>query len=414
MNFETIEGVLNINLNSTMTLALAALLLIMGYSINKRLTILNKYCIPAPVVGGFIFMFLTWLGHTSDVFKFNFENIFQSTFMLAFFTTVGLGASFTLLKKGGKLLIIYWLTCGIISILQNVIGITISKTTGLEAPYALLSSAISMIGGHGAALAYGDTFAKMGYESAPLVGAAAATFGLITAVLIGGPLGRRLIEKNNLKPDNSENFDQSVTEINADKGMKLSDLDIIKNVVVILLCMAIGSYISTLIGKLIKMDFPSYVGAMFVAVVVRNVNEKTHMYNFSFSLVDGIGNVMLNLYLSLALMTLKLWELSGLIGGVLLVVACQVIFMIIIAYFVVFRILGSNYDAAVMCSGLCGHGLGATPSAIVNMTAINEKYGMSRKAMMIVPIVGAFLVDIIYQPTTVWFIKTFVKGFVGN
>ena len=412
MDFETIEGILNINLNSTTTLALAALLLIMGYSINKRVTILNKYCIPAPVVGGFLFMFLTWLGHISSTFKFNFENIFQSTFMLAFFTTVGLGASFSLLKKGGKLLIIYWLTCGIISIFQNIIGITITKITGLEAPYALLSSAISMIGGHGAALAYGGTFAKMGYESAPLVGAAAATFGLITAVLIGGPLGRRLIEKNNLRPDNNENFDQSVTEINTDKGVKLSDLDIIKNVVVILLCMAIGSYISTLIGKLIKMDFPSYVGAMFVAVVVRNLNEKTHMYNFSFSLIDGIGNVMLNLYLSLALMTLKLWELSGLIGGVLLVVACQVIFMIIIAYFVVFRILGSNYDAAVMCSGLCGHGLGATPSAIVNMTAINEKYGMSRKAMMIVPIVGAFLVDIIYQPATVWFIKTFVQGFV--
>ena len=412
MDFETIEGILNINLNSTTTLALAALLLIMGYSINKRVTILNKYCIPAPVVGGFLFMFLTWLGHISSTFKFNFENIFQSTFMLAFFTTVGLGASFSLLKKGGKLLIIYWLTCGIISIFQNIIGITITKITGLEAPYALLSSAISMIGGHGAALAYGGTFAKMGYESAPLVGAAAATFGLITAVLIGGPLGRRLIEKNNLRPDNNENFDQSVTEINTDKGVKLSDLDIIKNVVVILLCMAIGSYISTLIGKLIKMDFPSYVGSMFVAVIVRNINEKTHTYNFNFSLVDGIGNVMLNLYLSLALMTLKLWELSGLIGGVLLVVACQVIFMIIIAYFVVFRILGSNYDAAVMCSGLCGHGLGATPSAIVNMTAINEKYGMSRKAMMIVPIVGAFLVDIIYQPATVWFINTFVQGFV--
>ena len=413
MDFETIEGILNINLNSTTTLALAALLLIMGYSINKRVTILNKYCIPAPVVGGFIFMFLTWLGHISSTFKFNFENIFQSTFMLAFFTTVGLGASFSLLKKGGKLLIIYWLTCGIISIFQNIIGITITKITGLEAPYALLSSAISMIGGHGAALAYGGTFAKMGYESAPLVGAAAATFGLITAVLIGGPLGRRLIEKNNLRPDNNENFDQSVTEINTDKGVKLSDLDIIKNVVVILLCMAIGSYISTLIGKLIKMDFPSYVGSMFVAVIVRNINEKTHTYNFNFSLVDGIGNVMLNLYLALALMTLKLWELSGLIGGVLLVVACQVVFMIIIAYFVVFRILGANYDAAVMCSGLCGHGLGATPSAIVNMTAINEKYGMSRKAMMIVPIVGAFLVDIIYQPATVWFIKTFVQNYVG-
>lgn len=414
MNFETIEGILNINLNSTMTLALAAVLLIIGYSINKRLTILNKYCIPAPVVGGFLFMFLTWLGHISQTFKFNFENIFQSTFMLAFFTTVGLGASFALLKKGGELLVIYWLTCGIISIFQNTIGIAITKITGLEAPYALLSSAISMIGGHGAALAYGNSFAKLGYENAPLVGAAAATFGLITAVLIGGPLGRRLIERHNLKPDDTENFDQSVKEINVDKGEKLSDLDIIKNVVVILLCMAVGSYISTLIGKLINMDFPSYVGAMFLAVIVRNINENTHTYNFNFSLVDGIGNVMLNLYLSLALMTLKLWELSGLISGVLLVVACQVIFMIIIAYFVVFRILGSNYDAAVMCSGLCGHGLGATPSAIVNMTAINEKYGMSRKAMIIVPIVGAFLVDIIYQPVTIWFIKTFVNGFVGN
>jgi len=364
MNFETIEGILNINLNSTMTLALAAILLIMGYSINKRVSILNKYCIPAPVVGGFIFMFLTWIGHVTGSFKFNFENIFQSTFMLAFFTTVGLGASFALLKKGGKLLIIYWLTCGIISICQNIIGITITKITGLEAPYALLSSAISMVGGHGAALAYGGTFAKMGYENAPLVGAAAATFGLITAVFI-------------------------------------------------LVCMAIGSYISTLIGKLINMDFPSYVGAMFMAVIVRNINEKTHTYNFNFSLVDGIGNVMLNLYLALALMTLKLWELSGLIGGVLLVVGCQVLFMILVAYFIVFRILGSNYDAAVMCSGLCGHGLGATPSAIVNMTAINEKYGMSRKAMMIVPIVGAFLVDIIYQPATVWFIKTFVENYVG-
>lgn len=412
MNFEVMDGLLNINLNSTMTLALAAILLILGYSIKKKITLLNKYCIPAPVVGGFLFMFITWIGHNSEIFKFHFENIFQSTFMLAFFTTVGLGASFALLKKGGKLLIVYWLLCGIISILQNTIGITISKTIGLEAPYALLSSAISMVGGHVAALAYGNSFAKIGYESAPLVGAAAATFGLITAVLIGGPLGRRLIEANHLKPDTTENFDLSIHEINNDKKETLSDLDIIKNVAVILICMALGSWISALIGKLINMDFPSYVGAMFVAVIVRNLNEKMNMYHFNFSLVDGIGNVMLSLYLSLALMTLKLWELSGLIGGVLLVVACQVIFMVIVAYFIVFRILGSNYDAAVMCAGLCGHGLGATPSAIVNMTALNEKYGMSRKAMMIVPIVGAFLVDIIYQPATIWFIKTFVSGFV--
>ncbi|MBL7576142.1 glutamate:Na+ symporter, ESS family [Peptoniphilus asaccharolyticus DSM 20463] len=408
MTFETLEGILNINLDSILTLALASILLLIGYGLKNRIYFLEKYCIPAPVIGGFLFMLITWIGHTTQGFVFNFENLFQDTFMLAFFTTVGLGASFKLLKSGGKLLLIYWLCCGIISIFQNTIGITISKLVGLEAPYALLASSISMIGGHGAALSYGSTFAEMGYDIAPLVGAAAATFGLISAVLIGGPLGRRLIEKNNLKPVD-EDFDESVTSINS-THVELSSLDVMKNVVVIIVCMAIGSIISAKIGQLIGMSFPKYVGAMFVAVIARNLNEKFSLYKFSFPVVDEIGNVMLNLYLTLAMMTLKLWELSDLIGGVLLVVIAQVVFMMFVAYFIIFRILGSNYDAAVMCSGLCGHGLGATPSAIVNMTAVNERYGMSRKAMMIVPIVGAFLVDIIYQPQTIWFIKTFVHA----
>ena len=355
-------------------------------------------------------MFITWIGYTTNSFNFDFQNIFQETFMLAFFTTVGLGASFKLLKKGGKLLLIYWAVAGVISIIQNTLGIALSKVIGLESAYALLASAISMVGGHGAALSYGNTFAELGYESAPLVGAAAATFGLISAVLVGGPLGRRLIEKNNLKPDEDETFDTSVTDINVSTGEKLSSLDIMKNVSAIIICMALGTIVSGWISTLINMGFPTYVGAMFIAVILRNLNEKFHFYRFDFALVDEIGNVMLNLYLALALMTLKLWELSGLIGGVLIVVLAQVALVVFLAYFVVFRILGKNYDAAVMCAGLCGHGLGATPSAIVNMTAVNERYGMSRKAMMIVPIVGAFLVDIIYQPQTIWFIKTFVAN----
>lgn len=333
--------------------------------------------------------------------------------MLAFFTTVGLGASISLLKKGGMLLIVYWLIAGIISAFQNVIGIGVGKLVGLEAPYALLSSAISMVGGHGAAAAYGSTFADMGYTAAPLVGAAAATFGLISAVMVGGPVGRRLIVKYNLKPDASENFESDINTVNAAGAAKLSSLDVIKNVTALLVCMALGTMVSGWIGKRIGMSFPTYVGAMFVAVIVRNLNEKFNFYNFDFAIVDGIGDVMLSLYLSIALMTLKLWELAGLIGGVLVVLICQVVFMVLVSYFVVFRLLGKNYDAAVMCAGLCGHGLGATPSAIVNMTAVNERYGMSRRAMMIVPIVGAFLVDIIYQPQTIWFIKTFVQGFVG-
>lgn len=409
MKFELIEGLTSISVDSTVTLAFAAVLLLLGYFVKNKVKLLDKYCIPAPVIGGFIFMFITWLGHLSGTFAFTFDNIFQSAFMLAFFTTVGLGASYKLLVKGGKLLIVYWLIAGVVSILQNILGIAVSKAIGLEAPYALLASAISMIGGHGAALSYGTTFSEMGYEVAPLVGAAAATFGLISAVLIGGPLGRRLIVKYDLKPEEDSSFDTSVTDINASAGHKLSSLDIIKNVAAILVCMAFGTIIAGWISKLINMGFPTYVGAMFVAVILRNINEKANLYRFDFNLVDEIGNVMLNLYLSLALMTLKLWELSGLIGGVLVVLFSQVILISLLGYFVIFRVLGKNYDAAVMVAGLAGHGLGATPSAIVNMTAVNEKYGMSRKAMMIVPIVGAFLVDIIYQPQTIWFIKTLWK-----
>lgn len=413
MSFETVEGVLNINATAIMTAAMAAVMLLIGYFIKSKVGALNKYCIPAPVVGGFLFMFISFAGHMTGTFAFNFDTLYQDPFMLAFFVTVGLGASYKLLVKGGILLVIYWLIAGVISVCQNAIGIAVGTAVGLEAPYALLSSAISMIGGHGAALSYGGDFVEMGYAQGSLVGAAAATFGLISAVLIGGPLGRRLIEKHNLHPDENDTFESDVDQINAASGEKLSGLDVMKNVTVILICMAVGTMVSGWIGKLISMSFPTYVGAMFVAVIVRNLNEVFHFYNFSFSLVDGIGDVMLSLYLSIALMTLKLWELAGLIGGVFIVVLCQVIFMILIAYFVVFRILGSNYDAAVMCAGLCGHGLGATPSAIVNMTAVKDRYGMSRKAFMIVPIVGAFLVDIIYQPQTLAFIRFFVPGFQG-
>ncbi|MDU6783258.1 sodium/glutamate symporter [uncultured Peptoniphilus sp.] len=409
MEFIRENGILNINLDSILTLALAVIVLLVGYGVKNRSAFLRKYCIPAPVVGGFLFMFITFIGYKTNSFNFAYENVFQSTFMLAFFTTVGLGANLKILKSGGKLLIIYWLLCGLLSLVQNTIGIGVSKAVGLESAYGMLASSVSMIGGHGAAMSYGSTFAKMGYEQAPVVGAAAATFGLIFGVLIGGPLGRRLIVKNDLKPID-DNFDSSALDnLFKEEKVELTNLDVIKNVAAIIICMALGTLVSKQIGKLIDMDFPDYVGAMFIAVILRNLNEKAHFYKFNGNLVDGIGDVMLNLYLALALMTLKLWELQDLMGGVLVVLICQVIFMLIYSYFVVFRVLGKNYDAAVMCAGLCGHGLGATPSAIVNMTAINEEYGMSRKAMMIVPIVGAFLVDIIYQPIVLTFIKTFVK-----
>ena len=413
MALENVEGILNINCDMVMTTAFACVLLLIGFWVKSKVKFLTKYCIPAPVVGGFLFMFITFIGNRTGSFAFNFTTTLQDFFMLAFFTTVGLGASVQLLKKGGILLVIYWLIAAAVSIIQNFLSVGLAAVTGLEYPYALLAGAISMIGGHGAAASYGQTFVDMGYAAGTEVGAAAATFGLIFGVLVGGPVARLLIEKNHLTPDLSENLDTSVEDINKKSGLSLSGLDVIKNVTAILVCMALGTLVSGWIGKLINMSFPTYVGAMFVAMIVRNLNEKFHWYNFDFGLVDGIGDVSLNIYLSIALMSLKLWQLLDLLGPVLLIVVCQVVVLVALCYFVIFRILGSNYDAAVMCAGLLGHGLGATPSAIVNMTAVKDKYGMSRKAFMIVPIVGAFLVDIIYQPQTIAFIKFFVQGFQG-
>ena len=248
MSIEMLEGVLTFKADAIMTTAMAAVLLLIGFWIKGKVKVLNKYCIPAPVVGGFLFMFITFIGHTTNTFAFHFDTYFQNPFMLAFFTTVGLGASFQLLKKGGMLLVIYWLVAGAISVCQNFIGIGVGKLIGLEAPYALLASAISMIGGHGAAGSYGSTFADMGYPAAMEVGAAAATFGLITAVLLGGPLARTLIVKNNLKPNEDDEFAVDISDINASTGEKLSSLDIIKNITVILVCMAIGTVVSGWIG----------------------------------------------------------------------------------------------------------------------------------------------------------------------
>ena len=214
MTWEMIEGVLNIRCDIIMTTALAAILLLFGFWIRKKVPFLAKYCIPAPVIGGFLFMFVTFAGHQTGAFAFKFDSTFQSPFMVAFFTTVGLGASLSLLKKGGVLLIIYWLIAGVVSIIQNFISVGLAAITGLEYPYALLAGAISMIGGHGAAGSYGSTFVEMGYPAGVTVGAAAATFGLIFAVLIGGPVGRLLIEKNHLTPDSSETLDTSVEEVN--------------------------------------------------------------------------------------------------------------------------------------------------------------------------------------------------------
>ena len=401
---------LEISLNMYHAVALGAFLFWLGGVITSKISLLNRYCIPAPLVGGLCFSIVNCILYSTGAASITFDDTLQSVFMIMFFTTVGFTVSIPALLKGGKAVLLCLLVAVVMIPVQNFLGGGVMALFGKDPLLGIGCGSIALVGGPGTAAAYGPELEAAGAVGGSVVSIAAATFGLISGVLVGGPLGRRLIVKYDLKPEEHQANYDDIKSVNAAGKEPLSALDVIKNVVVIIVCMAVGTMVSGWVSKLIGMSFPNYVGAMFVAVIVRNLNDTFHFYKFSFPLVDGIGDVMLNLYLALALMTLKLWELASLMGGVLLIVICQVVFIVTVSYFVIFRILGKSYDAAVMCSGLCGHGLGATPTAIVNMTAVTERYGMSSRAFMVVPIVGAFLVDIIYQPQTIAFIKFFVPA----
>ncbi|HBB28512.1 MAG TPA: sodium/glutamate symporter [Clostridiales bacterium] len=406
MKFEIIESVLTFSLDNIGTMTLATILLMIGYWIKKHVNALEKFCIPAPVVGGFIFVFINFIFHLTGAIEFKFDTTFQAAFMLAFFTTVGLGANLKVLLTGGKLLVLYWLVNVVITVLQTGLGVGLGQALGMHAAYGIISGPIALVGGHGGAAAYGQTLEGMGYPGASLVGLAAATFGLVAASLIGGPLGRRLIVKYNLKPSNDDfKIDTSGYIETEESKVEMDYANTMKNLMVILICMTLGSVIVGYIGKFINMSIPTYVGAMFFAVLVRNLNEKFHFYKFSIDFNDKVGDVSLGIYLSMALTTLKLWELAELALPLIVLLSVQTIGLVTLTYFVVFRILGKNYDAAVMCAGLIGHDIGSTPTAVANMTTIHAKYGESKKALIIVPIVGAFLIDVFYQPFVIWCIN---------
>ncbi len=411
MKFQMLNSVLVFTFDNIGTMTLGAILLLLGYWVKQRVAPLEKFCIPAPVVGGFIFVFLNYLCYVSGMVSFKFDTTFMAAFMLAFFTTVGLGASLKVLITGGKLLLVYWIVNVGVTILQTGIGIGLGPMVGMHAAYGIISGPIALVGGHGGAAAYGQTLEEMGFPGASLVGLTAATFGLVAASLIGGPLGRRLVVKYNLKPQEDDDFhiDTSGYETTAANKVEMDYSNTMKNITAILLCMTLGSIIVGWIGGIIGMSIPTYVGAMFFAVLVRNMNEKFHFYQYSMEFNEKVGDVSLGLYLSMALISVRLWELAGLAMPLLIVLMVQTVVLCILTYYIIFRILGKNYDAAVMCSGLIGHDIGSTPTAVANMTTIMAKYGPSRKALIIVPIVGAFLIDVFYQPFVIWCINIYAR-----
>ncbi|TQR41121.1 sodium/glutamate symporter [Paenibacillus popilliae] len=391
-------------LNQVNTIFLAVALLVLGTFFVRKSGVLQKFCIPAPVVGGLLFAILATILKTTGLLEITLDTSLQSLFMLTFFTTVGLGASFQLIKLGGKLLVIYWLACGFLALAQNVIGVSLASLFDIHPLIGMMAGAVSMEGGHGAASAFGQTIEDLGIHSALSIGIASATFGLIAGGLVGGPTVKYLIAKYNLKP--TETNEEAAASVEA-YVQPITTNSFFIQVLLITFCMALGTYLGELFTSATGFVLPGYVGAMFVAVIVRNIVDKFNPNAVDMKSINLVSDVTLGIFLSMALMSIKLWEVADLALPILAIVLVQVLFIVLFGIFVLFRLLGKDYDAAVMVAGFTGHGLGATPNAMANMAAVTERFGPSRKAYLIVPIVGAFLIDVFAMPIIITTLNLF-------
>lgn len=379
---------MTLKLDMIQTTTLAIFFYYIGVFIKSKVSILEKFCIPAPVVGGLIFAILNLIFTESGFISISLDTTLQKPFMLAFFTTIGLGASFKMIKQGGLHVIMFFIAALLLVISQDVLGVVMAKFIGEDPLLGLIVGSVTMTGGHGTGATFGALFeSEYGLVGASTTAMAAATFGLVCGSLIGGPIAKNLISKNNLKNNSDEFF-----EANSDDCEEVSYKTLFNTFSLIFISMGLGSILEMFFTNL-GIVLPSYVDAMIVAAIILNIGEQTNKWKINSKCVDIIGNISLNVFLSMALIGLKLWELKSTAGPLLILLIGQAVLMFIFAYFITFRLMGKDYDAAVMSSGHCGFGMGATPNGIANMEAITSKYGASPKAFFILPVVGAFLID---------------------
>ncbi|NFM78685.1 sodium/glutamate symporter [Clostridium botulinum] len=379
---------MTLELDMIQTTTLAILFYYIGIFIKSKVSILEKFYIPAPVVGGLIFAILNLIFTESGFISISLDTTLQKPFMLAFFTTIGFGASFKMIKQGGLHVIMFFIAALLLVISQDVLGVVMAKFIGEDPLLGLIVGSVTMTGGHGTGATFGALFeSEYGLVGASTTAMAAATFGLVCGSLIGGPIAKNLISKNNLKNSSDEFF-----EANSDDCEEVSYKTLFNTFSLIFISMGLGSILEMLFTNL-GIVLPSYVDAMIVAAIILNIGEQTNKWKINSKCVDIIGNMSLNVFLSMALIGLKLWELKSTAGPLLILLIGQAVLMFIFAYFITFRLMGKDYDAAVMSSGHCGFGMGATPNGIANMEAITSKYGASPKAFFILPVVGAFLID---------------------
>jgi len=393
---------LSITLDMYQTIAVAVVVLILGAFLKRKISFLEKFCIPAPVIGGLIFAIFTLICYSTGILEIDFDDTLKEVCMVFFFTSVGFQANLKVLKSGGKPLLIFLVLVIVLIITQNFTAIGLANLLGLDSLTGMTTGSIPMVGGHGTAGAFGPVLEDFGISGATTVCTAAATFGLVAGSLMGGPIGNRLIKKHNLL-ETIKNDDDTLLVEEEEKHERHFSM-YAPAVFQLIIAVGIGTIFSKLLS-LTGMTFPIYIGAMIAAAIMRNIGEYTGKITIHMGEINDLGGICLSLFLGIAMITLKLWQLADLALPLIILLAGQVALMFLFSYIVVFNVMGRNYDAAVLVAGTCGFGMGATPNAMANMQAICEKYGPSVKAYLIIPIVGSLFADFLNSLTITFFIN---------
>lgn len=393
---------MEIQIDMYQTLAVSVLVLILGQFLKKKINFLEKFCIPAPVIGGLLFAVLTCVCYSLGIAEFTFDDTLREVCMVFFFTSVGFQANLKVLKSGGKSLFIFLGLVVVLIVSQNFLALGVSKVLHLDPLVGLCTGSIPMVGGHGTAGAFGPVLEDFDVQGATTICTAAATFGLIAGSLIGGPIGKRLIEKRNLL-DTAVAEDDSILVEDEKKHERHTNM-YAAAVFQLIIAVGIGTIISELLTKT-GLTFPIYIGAMIAAAVIRNIGEYSGKFDIYMGEINNLGGICLSLFLGMAMITLKLWQLAELALPLIILLSAQLIHMILFTYFVVFNVMGRDYDAAVLSAGTCGFGMGATPNAMANMQAICDRYVPSVKAYLIIPLIGSLFADFLNSLVITFFIN---------
>ena len=393
---------MKIQLDMYQTLAVAVLVLLLGNYLKKKIYFLQKYCIPAPVIGGLIFAIMTCICYVTGIAEFSFDDTLREVCMVFFFTSVGFQANLKVLKSGGKSLIVFLGLVIVLIILQNLTAVGLAKLLNLNPLIGMCTGSIPMVGGHGTAGAFGPVLEDLNIKGATTICTAAATFGLIFGSLIGGPLGKRLIEKHSLL-NTTANEDDSLLVEDEKKHERHTNM-YADAVFQLILAIGVGTIFTMLLTKT-GLTFPIYIGAMLAAALMRNICEYTGIATIHMGEINDLGGISLSLFLGMAMITLRLWELASLALPLVILLAAQVLLIIIFTYVIEFNIMGRDYDAAILVSGTCGFGTGATPNAMANMQAVCDQYVPSIKAYLLIPLVGSLFADFLNSLVITFFIN---------